>query len=429
MLGDIVGSRPIYLKESLFAYTGGAFANREPRVIVGANDGMLHAFDASDDKTKWGKEIWAYVPGLVLKDMYKLADVNYQHQFYADGEPTIVDFFDSSWKTLLVSGLNKGGKGYYAIDISDANDPKPLWEYTDSEMGYTYGRPIVTKLSNDQWVVIFTSGYNATADKLVVLDAKSGSVVKTIKTGSAAGLAKISAWIDDFDADNKAKFVYGGDLNGVMWRFDLDSGAASKLIDLGPGQPITAKPELAEVNGKRVVYFGSGQILTTNDLLVTANKYGLYGVADKDATASISDLESMVVDASTGKVTGNPLDWVVKSGFVARLPNGGERSNIDPKIAAGKVVYWTNTPTDFEAESCSGNGVTRLYVLDFKKGTGSTTTVAEELSVGGTIVMTSTGKLKDISRRPSGSTDTVDGGEPMSGGKGRRVTWREVVSQ
>ncbi|HEX7648582.1 MAG TPA: PilC/PilY family type IV pilus protein, partial [Noviherbaspirillum sp.] len=149
VLGDIVSAEARYVKTPLFDYSDSGYSDfktsmtsRKGVVYVGANDGMLHAFEADS-----GKELWAYVPGIVLPDLYKLADKNYstQHQFYVDGTPEVGDICPNApsascssgqWKTILVGGLNRGGKGYYALDVTDPDAPVLLWEFTDSSFGY-----------------------------------------------------------------------------------------------------------------------------------------------------------------------------------------------------------------------------------------------------------------------------------------------------
>ena len=118
-------------------------ASRKAVLYAGANDGMLHAFDADT-----GNELWAFVPSFVMPELYKLADVDYRdkHRYFVDGSPVVADIYTgSTWKTILVGGLNAGGKGYYALDITDPDNPVALWEFTDANMGLTYGNPVITK--------------------------------------------------------------------------------------------------------------------------------------------------------------------------------------------------------------------------------------------------------------------------------------------
>ncbi|CAB1063883.1 Type IV fimbrial biogenesis protein PilY1, partial [Olavius sp. associated proteobacterium Delta 1] len=100
VLGDIVHSSPVYSHGMLYA---------------GGNDGMLHAFDAAS-----GDERFAYVPNLVFGNLTSLIDPEYSHKYYVDLSPAIRDItIGGLAKTYLVGGLGKGGKGYYALDVTD----------------------------------------------------------------------------------------------------------------------------------------------------------------------------------------------------------------------------------------------------------------------------------------------------------------------
>ena len=113
----------------------------------------------------------------------------FQHHFYVDSTPRITDVNfgggDSDWHTILVGGLGKGGKSYYALDVSDPASvtdettaaQKVLWQFTDADMGYSYGRPIIAKTHafGGKWVVIVTAGYNNATGKgkIFILDART----------------------------------------------------------------------------------------------------------------------------------------------------------------------------------------------------------------------------------------------------------------
>ena len=189
ILGDTVNAAPAYVAKPPFNFgdavtpdyatfkSTGIGSTRAAALYIGANDGMLHAFDGAS-----GQELWAYVPTMVMKKMSGLADLNYsvKHTYFADGSPLAMDaYFGGSWHTVLVAGLNKGGNGYYALDVTNPASPKVLWEVcndstlcggpvsgdSDDDIGLTYGNPIVTKLPTGsaypgKWVAIFASGYN-----------------------------------------------------------------------------------------------------------------------------------------------------------------------------------------------------------------------------------------------------------------------------
>ena len=140
MLGDLVGSRPVYVRDPRRSYgdpiTPSYFdfknlhAKRQPVVYIGGNDGMLHAFNATT-----GDEMWAFVPRTVLPRLYKLAETAYgsSHEFYVDGSPTVGDaLISGQWRTILVGGFGAGGRGFYALDITDPASPAPLWEICTS---------------------------------------------------------------------------------------------------------------------------------------------------------------------------------------------------------------------------------------------------------------------------------------------------------
>jgi type IV pilus assembly protein PilY1 len=313
VLGDIVNSSPVYVGKPSFQYTENGYASfkstqaaRAPTLYVGANDGMLHAFDASN-----GTERWAYVPGLVMDKLYKLGDQYYEskHQYYVDATPVAGDVYSGGWKTILVGGLNGGGAGYYALDISNPTAPVALWEFKHSNLGLSYGNPIITKRSDGRWVVVVTSGYN-NADgggHLFVLDAITGALLKQVSTGegssgSPSGLGRLNAWVD-FDTENLARRFYAGDLLGNVWRFDIDDvlephSAAFKLAQLlvdGTPQPITTQLQLAEIeaNGSKhaVVYVGTGQYLGASDVSSTARQ-SIYAIKDSLSATSLGDVRA-----------------------------------------------------------------------------------------------------------------------------------------
>ncbi len=209
-----------------------------------------------------------------------------------DGPITVGDAYNgTAWKTILVGGLGRGGRGYYALDVTDPADPKALWEFgtaQDADIGYSYGNAIITKRASDgKWVVIFASGYNNNLSpgdskgRLYVVDAFTGAMLQEIITDTTvtdpdvSGIAKINNWVDNTLLDNTTQYVYGGDLGGSLWRFDLaGSGSSQKLGKTSATvghQPITVRPELGRVrdgNGTyhRVVYFGTGRYLGYGDV-------------------------------------------------------------------------------------------------------------------------------------------------------------------
>jgi len=484
LLGDIVSSEAVFVRASLYRYTDTGYgdfitdtAARQGMIYVGANDGMLHAIDGTT-----GAESWAYIPGLVLPNLFKLADKNYsaQHAFFVDGSPVQGDvYYDLNWHTILVGGLNNGGRGYYALDITNPSAPTALWEFTDTNLGYTYGNPIITKLKDGTWVVLIASGYNNVSPgdgvgRLYVLDARTGASIRQITTGvggtaTPSGLARINAWVNNTMIDNTALRVYGGDLLGNLWRFDIngDVGAAGFDAQLlatlkdasGNAQPITARPELGEASGYAVIYVGTGRFLGTTDLTNTSQQ-SMYAIKDSlltnttpavavysnprtggdfvQQTQTTGTCASGTVFCNTGQIvrtsTNLAVSFSANGGWFVDLPDTGERANTDPTLVLGTLVFTTNKP---DASECTAGGYSYLYALSYLTGgavsTAITTVVAKAIgnafATRPTIVQLPNLTLRALIRLSDGSTVISDFPIALGSGNTRRVSWRELVTE
>ncbi|MCP5249718.1 MAG: hypothetical protein H6942_14475 [Candidatus Accumulibacter sp.] len=506
LLGDISGSEAVYVQGSPWNYADyqyGAFksanASRAAMVYVAANDGMLHALDALT-----GEEEWAYLPALVMPKLYKLADKNYaapgKHQFLVDATPVSGDICTSNcatpssgspaavWKTILVGGLNNGGRGYYALDITDPAAPKSLWEFTDNNLGYTFGNPVITKLKDGTWVVIVSSGYNNISPgdgqgRLFILNADTGALIRSISTGAGdtttpSGLSRITAWANFPDNNNTAQRVYGGDLLGNVWRFDVngdipvpaippalpvyDAQRLATLVDANAvAQPITSKPELGMVNGYPVVFVATGQLLGSDDL-VTSQGQSLYAIKDRltdtdygsprpltpaQTTPVPGDFVTQTLTTGvcpTGNAyctagdtivtaTNNAVDFHVKDGWYIDFPVAGERVNTDLRLQLGTLAFNTNTPT---AGACVPVGVSFAYFLDYRSGGYVDGTsgllgvrLGEYLSSAPSVIRLEDGTIRELIR--TDAPDTISAPVPTAPGPldTRRVSWRELVTE
>lgn len=244
LLGDIVNSSPVVVGAAQYLTyiadqieTGGDYADfkldaaeRTPMVYVGANDGMLHGFNANT-----GVETFAYVPTALIKSLNRLSGQNFSsagHRYFVDGTPVVSDvYFGGSWHTVLVGTLRGGGRSIFALDVTDPDAIKVLWEFSstdDEDLGYTFPTPVVARLHDGNWGVLMGNGYgnqtSSTADKaaLYVIDIATGSRSKIVVTGDATkanGLSSVRA--ADNNSDGIADYAYAGDLQGNLWRFDL----------------------------------------------------------------------------------------------------------------------------------------------------------------------------------------------------------------
>jgi type IV pilus assembly protein PilY1 len=493
LLGDIVDSGVVVVGKPKARYVDSynpAYSTfktdntgRTKMLYVGANDGMLHAFDAAT-----GVEKWAYIPSMLIKSGADgLAALSYlevgvpqfNHHFYVNQTPTVedVDFANTGgaggsgqWRTILVGGLNKGGKGFYALDITDPSAMssesgvagKVLWEFTDpSLMGYSFGKPLITKLRGWGWVVILTSGYNNATGQgvLFVLNAKTGALIAdgpfgngkifTEATGEGpgnpSGLARITGYTLDY-GDYTTEQVYGGDLFGNMWRFDLSAKGAwsskgTLFAKTEAGQPITTAPQI-EVDLKsrvdRWVFFGTGKYLdpTDNGTTITQTMYAIKDGSKATPTSTGLPFGKSSLVAITGVGTGAAIP-ANKQGWYVDL-SAGERVTIDP-LANEQIIAWvTSIPT---TNACSPGGASgRLYAREYSTGLSrvddgvgsSPTTIAYKESTTQYVkiqfVKTDDGKIKLIATDAEGTVTTITGKWGPASGIAVRSNSREILN-
>ena len=495
VLGDIVSAQPQYGGAPSKSYSDSGYdafrsaqASRTSLVFAAANDGMLHAFDADT-----GDEKWAFIPSYLLPKLYTLADKNYssKHQYFVEGTPKISDaYIGGAWKTILIGGLSGGGVGYYALDITNPTTPVLLWEITHANMGYSFGNPEITKLDNGTWVVLVTSGYNNCArgsascvtasgngnGYLYVLNAATGVIIQSISTGvgGSSGLSRILA---QGNSNNVSKRVYGGDLLGNMWRFNIEtSGTGSNTATLiatlkdavGNPQAITARPQVTTLDGISIVFVGTGRYLGTTDVGQTQQQ-SFYGIKDNvtstaytgirtDSTfikktavngicpagtlVDICDPGTQVRTVSLNTGTTSTDSITTKNGWYVDFPAGsGELEFTDPKLVLGTLAFSTSVPVSSTSAVCGNPTYAELpafaYTLDYLSGgaIGNTGVIASTLGVG---IATSpqTAQLPDGTiiqkyRLSSGQEIAKKNRTNPSAGtnRTRRVSWREMVTQ
>lgn len=497
ILGDIVGSQPSYLKgDAATDYVDAGYAafkastqSRTGMVYVGSNGGMLHAFRAGEDvaDTEGGKEEWAFVPTAVMPNLYRIADSNYanSHIFTVDGSPTVFSAYDgSSWKSVLVGGLAGGGKGYYALDVTNPASPKALWEFNwsdtcysagspathgaDCHIGYTYGKPKFGKLSDGTWVVFASSGYNNVNSPakvgdgdgyLYIINAFTGKIIKKISTGvgnagNPSGLAPIAPFADDPVKSALVLRVYGADLEGNIWRFETSSAYTATKIGTakdsgGTRQPITTVMPVQEINGKIQVMVGTGRLLGITDLPDTQVQT-IYSILDTDVgspvypdlRASLTPITLTQAGSGSSRTVSaacnvSAAQCVAPYGWYADLPVAGERLVVDMKQASGTLVAATSL---LDSNPCNAGGTSQIYQFNVLTGLdpsaprdappGTSFIISRGQSAGLAVGVT-------IARLLGGgliaTVTTVQGELPGDNlkktlaPKGTRITWREVM--
>ena len=447
LLGDIINSSPLFAGLENFNYSkmsgyseyllGTTESwhknNRQSMIYVGANDGMLHGFIGKGDATAncdisttvcEGEEAFSYVPKAVYSNLSKLTSTNYEHQYYVDGSPTYSDAFltyESStprWGSVLVGTLGAGGKGLFALDISDPMNfsaADVLWDIdnTDTDMadlGFTLSRASIVKMANGQWAAIIGNGYESANHQAVlyILNLETGAVIKKLAAGTQGTSAKpngLSTPIAiDSDGDRLVDAIYAGDLYGNMWKFDVSDTSASNwkvafkdtsnviqplftacnndTCTSANLQPITAKPEVIKATaGGKLVLFGTGRYFSTNDRDPGTDINSYYAVPDLGTqvtsrstllaqqiiTSATAQADSSVTFNSEYRVTTNNQD-VTKVGWYLDLNDArdvGERVVSDSLAFSGMVLFTTIIP---ETGACTNGGSSFFMLLDAQTG-------------------------------------------------------------
>ena len=436
LLGDIVDSNPIYVSQPQGPYLDASYQTfkrtyaatpRPTMLYTGANDGMLHAIDATS-----GSERFAFVPNAVFPNLANLASpfYNSNHQFFVDGAPSANDVLfgsDGKWHTELVGGENAGGKSIYALDVTSpqtltsdsAVANAVLWEFTDvADMGLSYSAPVIARINANPvtdsssgttvagFAALFGNGYNSPRQTPVfyAVKAETGAVIAKIDLCAAVtpdpcdstqpnGLSSVvaanSSGVLGFPVDE----VYAGDLQGNLWAIDVgDSNPANWKVRLlfqardssGNPQPITTAP-VVTLNPNYpsklglMVFFGTGQLLQNGDLSTTDTQ-SFYGVWDNRSTtaatrAALQQQTITTVSAGTAgtpqdirTMTDNPVTWTSQRGWYMDLPLSGERVISQALIENGGVVYTTYTPQVSSGPTCSAGGQSWLMDVAYANG-------------------------------------------------------------
>lgn len=269
-----------------------AHAARTPAVFVGANDGMLHAFNALT-----GNELFGYIPSWLVPKLSALTSTAYvnAHQSYMDGTPTVAEAEVGSagtaadWKTVLVAGTGGGGQGVFALDVTDPaafSASKVMWEFThadDQDMGNVTGRPQILKLRTSastatvatyKWFAVVGSGVNNYLTDSAGLFSSTGNpalflldLSKPVGTAWALGAnyykvsLPVNSALSALKATGLINFkaalgsarevtqIFMGDLHGNLWKLDFSllgtvDWNMSKLspFKTGTTAPFTAYP-------------------------------------------------------------------------------------------------------------------------------------------------------------------------------------------
>jgi len=482
LLGDIVNSTPVFVsKPNPNLYNAGmgfpgagsyqAFAatnaTRTGIVWVGANDGMLHAFNANT-----GQEVFAFIPkAAIANGLASYASPTYTHKYFVDGDIAIADVYDtgtSSWRTILVGTMGRGGPGVFALDVTTptAAGITLLWDKDGSDipggvMGKNIGKPVIAQTASGVWKVLIGNGPDSTAGtaQLVAINVLTGATT-TVATGGATSNGLSAVLARDTDGDKFADTVYAGDLTGRLLKISNLGGAPAvstvfNAVDpSNVAQPITGAPLAGKdpATGITWIFFGTGQYLTDTDPGTTQTQ-SWYGIQDLGVAPLRSDLmqRSVVNQAALSGFTvrtvslGSASDMVGKKGWYMNLPSSGERMVVPNQFQGGALIGTTRIPDNSDVCQPSGKGFimainpftgARLDQTFFDVTADGLFNNSDKLNVAGNLTIVSGVGLDSSPNAPifvenvmqvsldDGTTKTLR--TQGSSVDSRRLTWREI---
>jgi type IV pilus assembly protein PilY1 len=401
----IVGAPSPFFNDQGFSGNNGFYQVHKDRpsvIIVGANDGMLHAIDVAS-----GNEQWAFIPNSLLKNLRWITSA---HTFYVDSSPKAADvWFNSSptdmtksadeWVTILICGLRKGGKTYFALNITDTLIPQYLWEFpkpTDTvtlgKVGQSWSEPAIGRVKvevggdlYERWVAFMGGGFddkNNLGKAFFVIDIQSGDILKEF-SGTEGMIYSFAAppTAVDTNLDGFIDKVYIGDLGGQMWVFDLSFDEGNKksnsqwreerlfvapISDTGRYR-IYYQPAVAfDRYGTPWVYFGTGDREHPHDLSNLAERF--YAVKDS-GTGNYPRTETDLTDVTSS----NTFSPASKDGWYFQLEKSAQKSEkvLAKPVVFNKLVYFTTYTFTAEADPCSIGGEGRLYLVEYRSGGGA----------------------------------------------------------
>ncbi|MDD5433904.1 MAG: PilC/PilY family type IV pilus protein, partial [Nitrospira sp.] len=304
ILGDILHSRPYVVH----------YSTTRSVSFVGANDGMMHAFEDST-----GEELWGFIPPDLLGNLKSLTSGT-THPFFVDSSPKLyiqdangngIISRDEGDKVILIFGERRGGSSYYALDVTDPDAPVYLWRigdaiaspaigsvWTSTELGQSWSEPEIAKViigSDVKYVFFMGAGYDTLNEDVVprtTTDPMKGRPVYAVDVLTGAKLWEYSyttsvtndsgstkpdmtyaipssVSVIDSNGNGYADRLYVGDVGGQIWRFDVGSNSTSswtgKIIfrsnpggDGSTGRKIFYPPDFVQEIGYDVLYFGTG---------------------------------------------------------------------------------------------------------------------------------------------------------------------------
>jgi type IV pilus assembly protein PilY1 len=494
VLGDIVNSPPAVASGGNFGYivlpnnAGNSYRDflttkrsQDDVLYIGANDGMLHAFNAEETG---GSEQFTFLPDAVFDDLPDLADTNYSHQKYVDGRVEVADAYwgnpSADWGEALVAatggGPETGDPAVFALDVTrseTSGQPNGvLWELTTSDsdhLGHVLGEMSIVRMNSGEFAAVFGNGYNSNNDEasLFVVPLADPSDRRVIKTGAGTnsnpnGLGGVSTV--DLQGDGIVDWVYAGDLHGNMWRFDVSSDSsaswhADKLFaatgtEGSQTQPITAAPRVtphSQAGIEMNVLFGTGKLFEEGDNSAGSDPVvqSFYSIKDDGSDTEVlrSNLVSQTIQSQN--LANDPPTRTLSDNLVPAAKDGwfidlnfetaqGERVVDRPVVVGNRVFFLSQIPED---SLCGFGG--QSWLMEMNAETGARTPTSLLGDVGGDNIQPKVGGISfdqlasglnalsgdgivklatSLADGTIATEDVKDGGSGLSG----RISWEQL---
>ena len=423
---------PLHSQPAAVVY-GGTAENPEVVVFTATNDGYVHAIDGTT-----GQELWAFIPREHLSKLTKLffdPSASFKH-YGVDGDIVpvtkdvdrdgVIESADGDFVYILF-GMRRGGDSYYALDVTNRNNPVIKWRISSPEMGQSWSAPTVarvdmddSRLNTDKAVAIIGGGYDIVHDLaghpenpdsegagIYFLDLDTGEVLWRAGSDGAADLTlsgmtraiPTQIRVVDFNGDSYADRMYASDMGGQIWRFDIFNGNAPNgigadalvtggvIAQLGaegltnPGISDTRRfynaPDVAIFNdnlqNRRFLALNIGSGYRAHPL-DNSNNDRFYSIRDPDVFNKLSQSEydnySVISDGDLVEVSGTVGTVIGPNdrGWKLTLPN-------DQKVLANsttfnnEVFFVAFSPDAASAASCAaGRGRNFLYRVSVSNG-------------------------------------------------------------
>ncbi len=412
---------------------GGTSASPDNVIYFATNDGFLYAIDADD-----GSEIFSFIPQELLpllEPLYTNSSAT-THPYGLDGSITTwvndVDgdgIIETGDHVYLYVGMRRGGRNYYALDVTDRNAPELLWTIKGGiignsfeELGQTWSKPIVTKLqiSTDtpQTVLVFAGGYDddqddyatKTADSqgraIFMVNASDGSLVWSGGDDTAAGShtetfndmnysIPSEVRVIDIDNDGLMDLMFVGDMGGQVWRFDINNGTTlNSLVSGGVIADISGSaaadnrrfyyaPDVAYIVDGNTKYLsialGSGWRAHPLDEVVEDRFYmirdsNIFTIPTSYTKLTESNLynatDNLIGQGTSAEKTTAVTQMAAANGWYIKMENTGEKILADSLTINQQIIFTSYQPNIGAAGSCTAAlGLGRVYVVNLKDAT------------------------------------------------------------